>query len=184
MSLSKKPSQESLSNDNIIEERVVSLEGEVKIKKYSKRKFLGKGGFARVYEFFCLETRKVQASKIIGKDQLTKQRRRQKLMSEIKIHKSLSHQNIVGFEHFFEDSENVYILLELCPNQSLSELLRRRKRLTELEVQCYMLQIIAAVEYIHYKKRDSQGFKNWQSVYKRKNGNKIRRLRACVKTGF
>ena len=151
MSLSKKPSQESLSNDNIIEERVVSLEGEVKIKKYSKRKFLGKGGFARVYEFFCLETRKVQASKIIGKDQLTKQRRRQKLMSEIKIHKSLSHQNIVGFEHFFEDSENVYILLELCPNQSLSELLRRRKRLTELEVQCYMLQIIAAVEYIHSK---------------------------------
>ena len=70
-------------------------------------------------------------------------------MSEIKIHRSLHHNNIVGFEHFFEDAENVYILLELCQNQSLNELLRRRKRLHELEVQCYVNQICAAVKYLH-----------------------------------
>jgi polo-like kinase 1 len=151
MALSKKPSQDSLTNENIIEERVINADGIVHSIKYSKRKFLGKGGFARVYEFLNLENRKVQAAKIICKDQLTKQRRRQKLMSEIKIHKSLHHQSIVAFEHFFEDSENVYILLEICPNQTLSELLRRRKRLTELEVQCYMLQIISALVYIHSK---------------------------------
>jgi polo-like kinase 1 len=58
----------------------------------------------------------------------------------------------VGFEHFFEDEENVYILLELCPNQTMNELLRRRKRLTELEVQCYLLQILAAVKYAHKQK--------------------------------
>lgn len=55
-------------------------------------------------------------------------------MSEIKIHRSLHNQNIVGFEHFFEDPENVYIILELCQNQSLNELLRRRKKLHEIEV--------------------------------------------------
>lgn len=70
-------------------------------------------------------------------------------MSEIKIHRSLHHNNIVGFEHFFEDVENVYILLELCQNQSLNELLRRRKRLHELEVQCYVNQICSAVKYLH-----------------------------------
>ena len=36
------------------------------------------------------------------------------LLSEIKIHRSLVHKHIVGFEHFFEDYESVYILLELC----------------------------------------------------------------------
>lgn len=70
-------------------------------------------------------------------------------MSEIKIHKSIHHTNIVGFEHFFEDNENVYILLELCHNQTMNELLRRRKRLTELEVQCYLLQILNALRYLH-----------------------------------
>ena len=70
-------------------------------------------------------------------------------MSEIKIHRSLHHQGVVGFEHFFEDHENVYILLELCTNQTMSELLRRRKRLTELEVQCYIVQTISAIKYLH-----------------------------------
>lgn len=70
-------------------------------------------------------------------------------MSEIKIHQSLKHENIVNFEHFFEDSENVYILLELCQNQTLNELLRRRQRLTELEVKYYLLQILRALQYIH-----------------------------------
>lgn len=70
-------------------------------------------------------------------------------MSEIKIHRSLHHTNIVGFEHFFEDAENVYIILELCQSQSLNELLRRRKRLIELEVQCYVIQICNAVRYLH-----------------------------------
>ena len=55
-------------------------------------------------------------------------------MSEIKIHKSIQHINVVGFEHYFEDNDNVYILLELCPNETMNELIRRRKRLTELEV--------------------------------------------------
>ncbi len=32
------------------------------------------------------------------------------------IHKSMRHRHIVKFEHFFEDHDNVYILLELCPN--------------------------------------------------------------------
>lgn len=151
MALSKKSSQESLPIEHLIEEHIPNADGSMQIRKYSKRKFLGKGGFARVYEFMNQETRELLAAKIIGKDQLTKVRRRQKLMSEIKIHKSLSHQNIVKFQHFFEDDDNVYILLELCTNQSLSELLRRRKRLTELEVQCYMIQILAALRYIHSK---------------------------------
>jgi len=70
-------------------------------------------------------------------------------MSEIRIHRSLHHTNVVAFEHFFEDSENVYILLEMCQNQTLNELLKRRKRLDELEVQSYLLQIIASVKYLH-----------------------------------
>lgn len=70
-------------------------------------------------------------------------------MSEIKIHRSVHHQHVVKFEHFFEDAENVYILLELCHNQSMNELLRRRKRLHELEVQCYSMQIILALKYLH-----------------------------------
>lgn len=63
-----------------------------------------------------METNEVVASKVIPKNTLTKSRAMQKLKSEIKIHKSLSHTGVVKFKHYFEDTENVYILLELCTN--------------------------------------------------------------------
>lgn len=118
----------------IVEEKVVKYNGDVYVKKYQRGRFLGKGGFAKCYEFTNLDSKRVSAAKVIAKTSLTKSRAKQKLMSEIKIHWSLHHTNIVGFEHFFEDNESVYILLELCANQTLNELIRWRKRLHELEV--------------------------------------------------
>merc|ERR1712032_314133 len=83
------------------------------------------------------------------KSTLVKSRAKQKLISEIKIHKALHNTNIVGFEHYFEDTDNVYILLEMCTNQSMNELLKRRKTLTEIETQCYTIQLIKALKYLH-----------------------------------
>jgi polo-like kinase 1 len=133
----------------IVEEKVVKYNGEIAVKRYQRGRFLGKGGFARCYEFQNLDTKRISAAKVIAKSSLTKSRAKQKLMSEIKIHRSLHNNNIVGFEHFFEDSENVYITLELCANQTLNELIRRRKRLHEIETKCYIVQIISALKYLH-----------------------------------
>lgn len=146
---SRKSGTEDPDQGGVVEEKVVKVNGDVSIRRYNKGKFLGKGGFARCYEFVSLTNRKIMAAKVVPKASLTKTRAKQKLMSEIKIHRSLHHPYVVGFEHFFEDSENVYILLEMCTNQTMSELIRRRKRLTELEVQCYMLQILSALKYLH-----------------------------------
>ena len=136
-------------NQSIVEEKITKGNGEVQIKKYIKGRLLGKGGFAKCYEFINQETEHSSAAKIIPKKSLVKSRAKQKLISEIKIHKSLHHPNIVAFEHYFEDSENVYLLIEICLNQTLNELLKRRKKLTELEVQCYAVQIIKALKYLH-----------------------------------
>jgi polo-like kinase 1 len=122
------------------------------VRKYERGKFLGKGGFAKCYEIKCVETKKVFAAKLFEKKALTNDRSRKKLINEIKLHKRLHHANIVNFEHFFEDKDNVYILLELCSNQTLNEILKRRKRLTEIEVQYYVFQIVKALKYIHSHK--------------------------------
>jgi len=54
-----------------------------------------------------MNTNQLYAAKIVPKNTLTKSRAKQKLMNEIKIHRSLDHLNVVRFDHFFEDSENV-----------------------------------------------------------------------------
>ena len=144
-----KPDSDTTSNSQVVEEKIIKVTGDVQIRKYYKGRLLGKGGFAKCYEFKCSENNKVFAAKVVAKSGLVKSRAKQKLISEIKIHKSLHHPQIVAFEHYFEDTENVYILLEMCQNQTLNELLKRRKRLTEIEVQCYVVQLIKALKYLH-----------------------------------
>jgi serine/threonine protein kinase len=87
----------------------------------------------------------------------------------------LDHPNIVGFEDCFDDDENVYMGLELCERgvslpafaaaparpqltpatypllvtQSMMDLLRRRKGLTEPEIRYYLVQLIGACLYMH-----------------------------------
>ena len=134
-----------------IEERIKDSHHE-KVRKYTRGKLLGRGGFARCYEFICQDNNKIFAAKAISKINLAKEREKRKLITEIKIHKSLHHSQIVAFEHNFEDNEFVYILLEICNNQTLNELLKRRKTLTEFEVQCYLIQLIHGLKYLHSHK--------------------------------
>jgi len=135
--------------DDIVIEKIPLNNNEYRIKKYKKIRALGRGGFARCYELFDEETHKSYAGKIIMKTNLIKSKAKQKLISELKIHKSIDHENIVKFDHYFEDAQNVYILMELCYNQTLYELLKRRKRLTELEAQYYIYQLVKALQYLH-----------------------------------
>ena len=137
------------TDPSIVEEIIPLSKDKNKIRKYKIGRFLGKGGFAKCYEFICQDNNKIFAAKVIDKSSLKTDRQRQKLITEIKIHKSCHYPNIVAFEHNFEDAENVYILLELCQNQTLNEVHVRRKTLTELEVQCYIIQLIKALQYLH-----------------------------------
>jgi len=64
----------------------------------------------------------------------------------------LSHDNIVGFHRFFEDPDCVYILLEVCESQTMMELHKRRRTLTEPETRFYLKQIVEGTMYMHARK--------------------------------
>lgn len=117
--------------------------------QYKLLRYLGSGGFAKVYEYQNTDLNTSFAVKIIEKKSLTKPRLFQKLISEIKIQRSLSHSHIVKLHNYIEDSEFVYIILDLCVHNSLSDLLKRRKRLTEREIRHYVYQILLALSYLH-----------------------------------
>ena len=117
-------------------------------KRYAKGRLLGKGGFAKCYEATDLESNQVYAVKVVAKASLTKQRAKAKLITEIQIHRTLDHPRVVKYYHHFDDSEHVFMLLELCPNQSLNELLRRKKRFTEAEAAFYLSQLVDGLIYL------------------------------------
>lgn len=120
-------------------------------RDYRRGTFLGEGGFARCFQMKD-SSGKIYAAKTVAKASIKNEKTKTKLLSEIKIHKSLKHPNIVNFVDCFEDDVNVYILLEICPNQSLMELLKTRKRVSEPEVRFFMVQIVGAIKYLHSRR--------------------------------
>ncbi len=101
------------------EEIIEEIKEEAVLSRFRKGKMLGKGGFAKCYELEELNedgeyNGRTYAGKIVEKKSLDKKKTREKFKSEIMIHKSLSHKNIVQFEKYFQDETNCYILLELC----------------------------------------------------------------------
>ncbi|XP_060561432.1 serine/threonine-protein kinase PLK1-like [Ruditapes philippinarum] len=118
-------------------------------KRYLKGRFLGKGGFAKCYELQDLDTKEIFAGKIVSKTLLVKQHQKDKMTQEISIHREISYKHVVKFHSFFEDPDNVYILLELCRRRSLMELHKRRKAVTEPEARYFVRQVVQACQYLH-----------------------------------
>ncbi|XP_041973714.1 serine/threonine-protein kinase polo [Aricia agestis] len=119
---------------------------------YQRLRFFGKGGFAKCYEIQDLATNQIYAGKIVSKTLMVKSSQKEKMAQEISIHRSLQHAHVVGFHGFFEDSLNIYIILELCKRRSMMELHKRRKAITEPETRFYMHQILLGVQYLHRKR--------------------------------
>ena len=89
---------------------------------------MGAGGYAKCYEVLTnhlnakSSKQEKYAIKIIEKNKLVDDRKKRKVEAELQIHKKLKHKHIVEFKHFFEDETNIYILMELCTNKSLQDL--------------------------------------------------------------
>ena len=118
-------------------------------RQYIEGKLLGKGGFARCYQATDCATKEELAVKVIDKASLKKPKTKQKLISEIKIHSMMHHANVVQYKHCFEDDHYVYIVLELCTEQTLMEHSKRKRRFSEEETAYLMHQCVKGVKYMH-----------------------------------
>ncbi|KAI0817670.1 hypothetical protein GGR55DRAFT_621417 [Xylaria sp. FL0064] len=116
---------------------------------YQVGKMLGKGGFAVCYEGQLPGHRKKYALKIVKSKMPSKME--QKFQTELQIHSKMRHQNIVQFLRAFSFDGCTYLVLELCPNGSLMDMVKRRKGLTEPEVRFYSIQIAGAIKFMHAK---------------------------------
>ena len=120
-------------------------------KDYIEIARLGKGGFGICYLYESVEDGEKCAAKIVEKKKLTKDKSQQNIINEINLQQSFDHPKIVKVKNYTEDDNNVYIFLELCENKTLEHLLKERVYLSEIEVQCYMFQLIQGVKYLHNK---------------------------------
>lgn len=119
------------------------------VNTYKVREILGKGGFGTVFKVIDLDSNDVYALKVTPRASLNKPKLIQKHRSEVKIQSGLNHPNICRSYDYFEDRTNTYILLEYCPNKSVKDLLKQKKRLSEEETAKILRDVVDGLNYLH-----------------------------------
>ncbi|KAH0536309.1 hypothetical protein FGG08_006802 [Glutinoglossum americanum] len=124
-------------------------------QKYAVEGYLGAGGFAKCWQAELRDSRTRRtgervALKVVRADMGSK-KMREKFRSELQVHSKMHHPNIVDFHRSFTFKNNTYVVLELCENRSLMEMVKARKYLTGPEIRVFTIQTAGAIKYMHLK---------------------------------
>ena len=73
------------------------------------------------------------------------------LSREIRIHQKLEHPHVIKLHHAFEDSQNLYLVLDYAENGNLFHYLKKKKKFTEKEAFIFFFQTALGIDYLHKK---------------------------------
>jgi serine/threonine protein kinase len=118
------------------------------INNYELLTVLGSGSYATVHKAIDKRTRQFVAVKTMERKKILKGKFGiENLVQEIELLKKLNHKHIVKMEDFCWDSQNIYIIMELC-EVSLSTLIKRRQRLSESTCRIFIRMLADAMKYL------------------------------------
>ena len=135
-------------NSNEINAKNIAL----KDFEYDVEKPIGKGGFCSVYKAIYKGNKKTYALKVIDKSILKNEEEIKNIINEIKIMNELDSPNLLKLITNFEDENNIYIILPLCKNGQLYDILHKsNKKVKNLNIKKYLYQTIKAIGNLHKK---------------------------------
>ncbi|EMC91197.1 hypothetical protein BAUCODRAFT_318019 [Baudoinia panamericana UAMH 10762] len=119
-------------------------------QQYSVEGQLGKGHFATVY----LATERCTGMRYAVKkfEKRSGPGERSKvdgLQQEIAVLMSVSHPNMLCLKETFDETDGVYLVLELAPEGELFNYIVMKQKLTEAEARKVFIQLFQAVKYLH-----------------------------------
>nr|SVE79400.1 EOG090X03P9 [Daphnia magna] len=120
------------------------------IEDYEFYEQVGKGGFASVHRAICKTNGIPVAIKMINKKLMQAAGMVNRVRQEVAIHSRLSHPSILQLHAFFEDSDFVYLVLDLCENGEFQRYLKSLGHpLNEDEAREVMIQLLEGMLYLH-----------------------------------
>lgn len=112
---------------------------------------LGRGAYGRVAKAIRKDTGETFAVKIIEKAHLKKENKaRQALIEKNILAKLRDHPGTVRLHYTFQDTENLYFVLEFCPNGDLLDLINSFEGRFPLELaRFYTAELIVILDLLH-----------------------------------
>lgn len=119
---------------------------------YKILKMLGKGSFGKVYMASQVLTNRVVAIKCLDKKAVKEDNRKNKILHELLMFKTLSdHPNVTQIYEVFENKKYFFFVMEYASGGDLLQLMKRKNRLTEHTARGIFIQLVRGLKYIHSK---------------------------------
>ena len=135
------PAKSSPNTDKIISKNRMTL-----TEEYEPEDQLGEGGYGQVYLVRHKKMNLLRAMKVIPVKSKTSE---EKTDEEIELLKQLDHPNIVKLFEYFSDNDKYYLITEYCKGGDLFDLIKKKKKFSELSAAYIMFQIFRALIYCH-----------------------------------
>ncbi|EKE39564.1 protein kinase, putative [Entamoeba nuttalli P19] len=137
-----------VSNELVIEDpqskwQQVGLDDFEVIKKFSE------GAYSKLYLVKKKTTGDVYAMKVSKKSDMKRKNVIDGVLAEKKILQLSNTRSVVKLYYAFQDSSNLFLVMEYCPGGDLRCILRNLNYLEESVVRIYTAEIVLALEYIH-----------------------------------
>ncbi|XP_038620203.1 serine/threonine-protein kinase 33 [Tachyglossus aculeatus] len=149
----RKMSQQQWTRGNWAEGKIphTRMDDGAAIKQfYTFGRKLGQGNFGTVIEVTHKETGLKWAIKKVNKEKAGSSAVKL-LEREVNILKSVNHEHIIHLEEVFETPKRMYLVMELCENGELKEILNRKRRFSEDETRYIIQSLASAIAYLHKK---------------------------------
>jgi uncharacterized protein (TIGR02145 family) len=119
------------------------------IGNYRIIRIIGEGGMATVYEAEHLTIKTRVAIKILNSNFSRNNEIRKRFRNEAEIMATLIHRNITKIIDFYEDTDNLSIVMELLEGDDLNNLVLKNGPLKEIEIYDIFSQVLSALQFAH-----------------------------------
>lgn len=132
-----------IENEKKTENKIVGLDDFVVHSK------IGEGSFGEVYLVEKKDTGTFGAMKVLAKQKIMADNLKRYALTERNVLSTIDHPFIVKLRFAFQNSQNLFLIMDYCPGGDLGEYLEEESRFAERRTKIYIAEVILALEELH-----------------------------------
>ncbi|KAF6761125.1 AGC/PKA protein kinase [Ephemerocybe angulata] len=123
--------------------------GSYRLSDFIIQRTLGTGSFGRVHLARSKHNLRFYAVKVLNKERIVKMKQIEHTNNEMQMLENVQHPFIINLWGSFQDSGNLYMVMDFVPGGELFTLLRRSNRFPDPVAKFYAAEVALALNYLH-----------------------------------
>ncbi len=144
-----KPLQKLMGKVSMLPRRPDVSKGKYSLKDFQMLRTLGTGSFGRVHLVRSVHNHRYYAIKVLKKAQVIKMKQVEHTNDERRMLKLVEHPFLIRMWGTFQDSRNLFMVMDFIEGGELFSLLRKSQRFPNPVAKFYAAEVILAIEYLH-----------------------------------